>query len=98
MRKLGIMFRDLRVIGLDVGAAVQHNLVSLFYPQSIIQYIHALWHPPVRDIISGFEGVVLPGEMLRAYTLFPSFILAYPRKPPLTQSSWVVLVPDAVHF
>jgi hypothetical protein len=22
-------------------------------------------HPPVRDILSGFEGVVNPGEMLR---------------------------------
>ncbi|KAI9569369.1 ABC-2 type transporter-domain-containing protein [Boletus coccyginus] len=64
MRKLGVMFRDLRVMGVDVGAAVQHNLVSLFYPKSIIQYIRAWWHPPVRDIISGFEGVVLPGEML----------------------------------
>jgi hypothetical protein len=32
MRKLGVMFRDLRVVGLGVGAAIQHNLVSLFYP------------------------------------------------------------------
>ena len=92
------MFRDLRVVGLGLGAAVQHNLVSLFYPQSIIKYINSLWHPSVRDIISGFEGVVLPGEMLRAYTSFSGFILDYPRKPPLTQSSWVVQVLDAVHF
>jgi hypothetical protein len=95
MRKLGVMFRDLRVVGLGVGAAVQHNLVSLFYPQSIVKYINTSWHPPVRDIISGFEGVVLPGEMLRAYTSFTGFILAYPRK---TQSSWVVRVLDAVHL
>lgn len=60
------MFRDLRVVGLGAGGAVQHNLLSLFYPQSIIKYIDNLRHPPVRDIISGFEGVVLPGEMLRA--------------------------------
>ena len=70
MRKLGVMFRDLRVVGLGVGAAVQHNLASPFYPKSIIKFINTLWHPPVRDIISGFEGVVLPGEMLRAYTSF----------------------------
>ena len=74
MRKLGVMFRNLRVVGLGVGAAVQHNLVSLFYPQSIIKYINTLWYPPVRDIISGFEGVVLPGEMLRVYTSFAGFI------------------------
>lgn len=24
-------------------------------------------HPPVRDIINGFEGVVKPGEMIRQY-------------------------------
>ena len=95
MRKLGVMFRDLRVVGKGVGGAIQHNLVSLFYPQSIIKYINTLRHPPVRDIISGFEGVVLPGEMLRAYT---SFILVCPRKPPLTQSSSVARVLDAARF
>ena len=89
------MFRDLRVVGLGVGAAVRHNLASLLYPQSILKYINTLWHPPLRDIISGFEGVVLPGEMLRAYT---SFILVCPRKPPLTQSSSVARVLDAARF
>ncbi|KAF8557467.1 pleiotropic drug resistance ABC transporter [Imleria badia] len=58
------MFRDLRVVGLGVGAAVQHNLASLLYPQSIIKYFNTWRHPPVRNIISDFEGVVLPGEML----------------------------------
>ena len=67
MRKLGVMFRDIRVLGLGVGADVRHNLVSLLYPQSIIKYINTLRHPPVRSIISGFEGVVLPGEMLCKY-------------------------------
>ena len=71
------MFRDLRVVGLGVGAAAQHNLASLFYPRSIVKYINTLWHPPVHDIISGFEGVVLPGEMLRAHTSFTGCILAY---------------------
>ncbi|KAG9313752.1 P-loop containing nucleoside triphosphate hydrolase protein [Chiua virens] len=64
IRKLGIVFRDLRVVGLGVGTAVRHNLISLFYPQSIIKSINNLRHPSVRDIISGFGGVVLPGEML----------------------------------
>ena len=76
-RKLGVAFRDLRVVGLGVGAAVQHNLASLLYPQSIIKYIDTWRHPPVRNIISDFEGVVLPGEMLRVYFLFVVFTLAY---------------------
>ncbi|KAG9313738.1 hypothetical protein JVU11DRAFT_6092 [Chiua virens] len=63
-RELGVMFRDLRVVGLGVGAAVQNNLASPFSPKSIINTIKNLRHPPVRDIISGFGGVVLPGEML----------------------------------
>ncbi|KAF8556427.1 hypothetical protein OG21DRAFT_1521099 [Imleria badia] len=63
-RKLGVVFRDLRVVGLGVGAAVQQNLISLLYPQSIIKYINTLRHPSVHNIISDFEGVVLPGEML----------------------------------
>ena len=57
MRKLGVMFRDLRVAGLDVGGSVSHVLASVFHPQSLIKYINTLWHPPVRDIISGFEGL-----------------------------------------
>ena len=90
------MFRDLRVVGKGVGGAIQHNLVSLFYPQSIIKYINTLRHPPVRDIISGFEGVVLPGEMLRAYIIRWFFTPAHPQNPTLTQSSWVARVLDAV--
>lgn len=71
MRKLGVMFRDLRVVGLgNVNAAVQHNVISVFYPRSIMDYINTILHPPLRDIISGFEGAVLPGEMLRGYTCF----------------------------
>ena len=97
MRKLGVMFRDLRVVGPGVGAAVQHNLASLFYPQSIIEYINTVWHTPVDDTISGFEGVVASrGCSVRIPHLF--FILACPRKPPLTQSSWVVRVLDVVGF
>ena len=90
------MFRNLRVVGLGGGAAVQHNLASLFYPRSIIKYVETLRHPPLRSIISDFEGVVLPGEMLRMYALFSDSILADTRK--LTQLSSVVLVLDAAPF
>ncbi|KAG0700795.1 ABC-2 type transporter-domain-containing protein [Suillus ampliporus] len=37
---------------------------SLFSPTSLLHTISAIRHPPVRDILSGFEGVVAPGEML----------------------------------
>lgn len=73
------MFRNLCVVGLGAGAAVQHNLASLFYPRSIIKYIKTLRHPPLRNIISDFEGVVLPGEMLRMYISSANFIPANPR-------------------
>ena len=71
------MFRDLRVVGLGAGTAVQHNLASLLYPQSIIKYLNTLRHPPLRNIISDFEGVVFPGDMLRAYPSVAVFTLAY---------------------
>jgi hypothetical protein len=40
---------------------------SLFSPTSILRKISEIRHPHVRDILSGFEGVVAPGEMLREY-------------------------------
>lgn len=92
------MFRDLRVVGLGGGEAVQHNLASPFSPQCLMNYINTLRHSQVRGVISGFEGVVLPGEMLRMYIPFSAFSLAYARKFPFTQLSWVVRVLDAVPF
>lgn len=97
MRKLGIMFKDLRVVGLSVNKGVQHNVASLFFPRSIMKYINTLRHPPVRDIISDFEGTVLPGEMLRTYfSLLASSSFTHGNL--LCQSSWVVPAPDAAHF
>jgi ATP-binding cassette subfamily G (WHITE) protein 2 (SNQ2) len=34
-------------------------------PFNIIEFVQKARHPPIRDIINGFEGVVKPGEMLR---------------------------------
>jgi ATP-binding cassette subfamily G (WHITE) protein 2 (SNQ2) len=34
-------------------------------PKVALEQLNTLRHPPLRDIISGFEGVVRPGEMLR---------------------------------
>ena len=47
---------------------------SFFNPKVILEKIQALRNPPLRDIISGFEGVVRPGEMLRMYSLLLPWI------------------------
>jgi ATP-binding cassette subfamily G (WHITE) protein 2 (SNQ2) len=63
------MFKDLRVVGLGATASYQPTFGSFFNPRIIFEKIQALRHPPLRDILSGFEGVVRPGEMLRMYPL-----------------------------
>ncbi|KAG6909484.1 hypothetical protein DXG01_017206 [Tephrocybe rancida] len=63
-RTLGIVFRDLEVIGLGASGTYQPTLGSLFSYKTIQANIRAARHPPVRNILSGFEGVVKPGEML----------------------------------
>lgn len=63
-RELGVMFKDLRVIGVGARASLQPTIGSMFNPAAILRNISAMRNPPVRDILSGFEGVVAPGEML----------------------------------
>jgi len=63
-RELGVMFRDLRVVGLGATASYQPTLGSVLNPLNFLQAVHAIRHPPIRDILSGFEGVVQPGQML----------------------------------
>ncbi|KAG6330183.1 hypothetical protein ID866_8906, partial [Astraeus odoratus] len=63
-KELGVMFRHLRVVGVGVSSSVQPTVGSLFSPSYFLSKIHAWRHPPLRDIISDFEGVVRPGEML----------------------------------
>ncbi|KAL5527915.1 hypothetical protein ACEPAG_6716 [Sanghuangporus baumii] len=63
-RELGVVFQDLRVQGLGSAASFQPTVGSTLNPFLIPEKIRALIHPPVRDILSGFEGVVNPGEML----------------------------------
>ena len=64
-RQLGVVFENLRVVGLGASASVQPTLGSLLNPMNILAKIRSVRHPPLKDIISGFEGVVSPGEMLR---------------------------------
>lgn len=63
-RELGVAFENLRVIGLGAWASYQPTLGSILNPLNILSAIKNARHPPLRDIISGFEGVVRPGEML----------------------------------
>jgi ATP-binding cassette subfamily G (WHITE) protein 2 (SNQ2) len=59
------MFRDLRVVGLGSSASYIPTLGSMFNPSSILEAIQSARHPPIRDLLNGFEGAVRPGEMLR---------------------------------
>ena len=63
-RELGVMFRDLKVIGLGATVSYQPTLGSMLNPSNWLKGIQASRHPTTRAIISGFEGVVRPGEML----------------------------------
>ncbi|KAG2073835.1 hypothetical protein BDR04DRAFT_1093970 [Suillus decipiens] len=63
-RELGVMFKDLRVVGIGARASLQPTIGSMFNPAAILRNISAARNPPLRDILSGFEGVVSPGEML----------------------------------
>ncbi|EJD42304.1 pleiotropic drug resistance ABC transporter [Auricularia subglabra TFB-10046 SS5] len=63
-RSIGVAFRDLRVQGLGASAAHQETVGSLFSPLAMVDKIREARHPHVRDILSGFSGVVRPGEML----------------------------------
>ncbi|KAG5650930.1 hypothetical protein H0H81_010505 [Sphagnurus paluster] len=63
-RTLGVVFEDLEVVGLGASNTLQPTLGSLFSYENMVNGIHAARHPPIRNILSGFEGVVRPGQML----------------------------------
>lgn len=45
----------------------QPTIASYLNPLNLLSAIQNRRHPPLRDILSGFEGVVRPGEMLREF-------------------------------
>ena len=94
-RQLGVVFENLRVVGLDVSASFQPTLGSLLNPLIIFNKIRSLRHPPLKGIISGFRGVVRPGEMLRKCQtrIYVAIALSY-----FFQSSLVAPDPVVVHF
>ncbi|KAF9445670.1 pleiotropic drug resistance ABC transporter [Macrolepiota fuliginosa MF-IS2] len=63
-RQLGVLFEELRVVGLGASASLQPTLGSIFNPMNIVHKIQSTRHPPLRDILTDFEGLVRPGEML----------------------------------
>ena len=62
-----MLFKDLRVVGLGASASFAPTLGSTLNPLGVFDAIKNMRHPPIKDILSGFEGVVRPGEMLCAY-------------------------------
>ncbi|KAG0701456.1 ABC-2 type transporter-domain-containing protein [Suillus ampliporus] len=63
-RHLGVMFKDLRVIGAGSRTSIQPTVGDPFNPSTILRKISQRRHPSTKHILSGFEGVVAPGEML----------------------------------
>ena len=72
-RELGVLFQDLHVVGLASSASYQPTLGSVLDPRNLIHSIKAMRHPSLRNILTGFEGVVRPGEMLRLLFSLSSF-------------------------
>ncbi|KAG1784825.1 uncharacterized protein HD556DRAFT_1461475 [Suillus plorans] len=64
-RELSVMFKDLRIVGVSARASLQLTIGSMLNPAAILRNTSAMCNQPVRDIFSGFEGIVAPGEMLR---------------------------------
>ncbi|KAG1787456.1 uncharacterized protein HD556DRAFT_1448797 [Suillus plorans] len=63
-RELSVMFKDLRIVGVGAHASLQLTIGSMLNPAAILRNTLAMRNQPVRDIFSGFEGIVAPGEML----------------------------------
>ncbi|KAF5329467.1 hypothetical protein D9619_009293 [Psilocybe cf. subviscida] len=63
-RTLGVAFKDLTVVGRAPSNSWIPTIGSLFNPMVIMENIQGSRHPTLRNIITGFEGVVKPGEML----------------------------------
>lgn len=66
-RRLGVSFEGLRVVGLGSASSYQETLGTLLNPSYLGERVRNARNPFLRNIISGFEGVVRPGDMLRSY-------------------------------
>lgn len=68
-RELGVMFENLRVVGLGTTENYQPTFGSLFDPRVMMESFREARKPPLRHILKGFEGVLRPGEMLREFLI-----------------------------
>ncbi|KAL6824697.1 ABC-2 type transporter [Trichoderma sp. SZMC 28015] len=71
LRHSGVIFRDLTVKGVGLGASLQPTVGDIFLglPRKIRNLIRggrkaAQAKPPIRELISHFDGCVRPGELL----------------------------------
>ncbi|EXJ86854.1 hypothetical protein A1O3_03808 [Capronia epimyces CBS 606.96] len=70
-RHSGVIFRDLTVKGVGLGASLQPTVGDIFLslPRTLKTFFTrgakaAAGKPPVRELLSHFDGCVRPGEML----------------------------------
>ncbi|KAG9310127.1 ABC-2 type transporter-domain-containing protein [Chiua virens] len=63
-RELGVLFDQLRVVGKGTSSSFQATIGSQLNLLNIWRAIQNARHSHLRDIISGFQGVIRPGEML----------------------------------
>ena len=92
------MFKDLKVVGLGASASYQPTLGSVLNPLSLIEAINEFRHPPVKDILTGFEGVVRPGEMLCESLISNHKLFALSDIRNDLQWCLDAQAPDAAHF
>ncbi|KAG1878850.1 hypothetical protein F4604DRAFT_1506458, partial [Suillus subluteus] len=50
-RELGVMFRDLRIVGIGTCASLQPTIGSMFNPAIILRNISVMCDPPIREIL-----------------------------------------------
>ncbi|KIY47177.1 hypothetical protein FISHEDRAFT_66171 [Fistulina hepatica ATCC 64428] len=63
-RELGIVFEDLNVTGRGSDADYMPTFGSRINPLDALRGLWGMRNPHTRPILTGFEGVVRPGEML----------------------------------
>ncbi|OBZ73442.1 Multidrug resistance protein CDR2 [Grifola frondosa] len=63
-RELGVVFKDLCVLGTRAPFAHQPTVGSMANPLNAFKLLWRMRRPHTRNLLSGFEGVLRPGEML----------------------------------
>jgi len=63
-RHLGVAFQDLEVIGMGTSTLYQPTIGTILNPVCAVENARAGRQAPLKTILTGFEGVVKPGEML----------------------------------